>query len=199
MYPSREVTSFKQYLLTSIDKVTCCFLYFCPFLDQQLNLCRQIPDFPHIGQIPGFSESRVIFKITRFFKITTPGFFKIPNFSHIWTNPGLFSKSHVFHLDDVNGQISNSAWTNLEFCMDKSRILHGQIPNSAWTNPKFYMDKSLILHGQIPKFAWTNPRFCTLWGIPCYFKTSVFLKNSPFKVHFTIPYKNSVLFLKFPF
>ena len=87
------------------------FLYFCPFLDQQLNLCRQIPDFPHIGQIPGFSEpqvfctlmdkSRVIFKITRFFKITTPGFFKIPNFSHIWTNPGLFSKSHVFSKSPI--------------------------------------------------------------------------------------------------
>ena len=91
------------------------FLYFCPFLDQQLNLCRQIPDFPHIGQIPGFSEPQV--------------------FAHLWTNPGLFSKSRVFHLDDVNGQIPNSAWTNLEFCMDKSQILHGQIPNSTWTNP----------------------------------------------------------------
>ena len=125
-------------------------------------------------------KSRVIFKITRFLK----------------SQPRGFSKSRIF---PTFGQIPNSAWTNPEFCMDKSRILHGQISNSAWTNPEFCMDKSRILHGQIPNSAWTNPRFCTLWGIPCYFKTSVFLKNSPFKVHFTIPYKNSVLFLKFPF
>ena len=89
------------------------FLYFCPFLDQQLNLCRQIPDFPHIGQIPGFSEPQV--------------------FAHLWTNPGVFQnpefcmdKSRILH-----GQIPNFAWTNPEFCMDKSRILHGQIPNFA--------------------------------------------------------------------
>ena len=31
VYPSREVTSFKQYLLTSIDKVTCCFYTFVLF------------------------------------------------------------------------------------------------------------------------------------------------------------------------
>ena len=96
--------------------------------------------------------------------------------------------------------------------MDKSRVFqnprflhtYGQIPgffkipNFAWTNPEVCMDKSRILHGQIPNFAWTNPEFCTLWGIPCYFKTSVFLKNSPFKVHFTIPYKKFRVISKIP-
>ena len=109
------------------------FLYFCPFLDQQLNLCRQIPDFPPFGQIPG---SQV--------------------FALLWTNPGLFSKSRVFQNPRFF-RIPNFTWTNPEFCMDKSRILHGQIPNFAWTNPEFYMDKSRILHGQIPNFTWTNP------------------------------------------
>ena len=141
-------------------------LYFCPFLDQQLNLCRHW---------------------------TNPGFFRTPGFCT------LMDKSRVFQNHTFFQNHNPGVFQNPEFCMDKSRILHGQISNSAWTNPEFCMDKSQILHGQIPDFAWPNPRFCTLWGIPCYFKTSVFLKNSPFKVHFTIPYKNSVLFLKFPF
>ena len=142
------------------------FLYFCPFLDQQLNLCRQIPDFPHIGQIPGFSEPQV--------------------FAHLWTNPGLFSKSRIFFQNHAFFQnhgffqkpkfYKSPNFTNPEFCMDKSRILHGQIPNFAWTNPEFCMDKSRILHGQIQNFAWTNPEF---WTNPRYFSL---LQNS---VHFS--------------
>ena len=122
------------------------FLYFCPFLDQQLNLCRQIPDFPHIGQIPGFSEPQV--------------------FAHLWTNPGLFSKSRIFFFK-IMGFFKNPNFTN-------PRIL--QIQNFAWTNPEFCMDKSRILHGQIQNFAWTNPEF---WTNPRYFPL---LQNS---VHFS--------------
>ena len=121
-----------------------------------------------------------MFKITRFFKIM--GFF-----TSMTSLEKSFSKSPNF--------------TNPEFCMDKSRILHGQIPNFAWTNPEFCMDKSRILHGQIQNFAWTNPEFCmdksrildksqifpTFTEFRAFFKTSVFLKNSPFKVHLEFP------------
>ena len=40
--------------------------------------------------------------------------------------------------------------------------------------------------------------FHTFTEFRAFFKTSVFLKNSPFKVHFRIPHKNSVFFQNFP-
>ena len=40
--------------------------------------------------------------------------------------------------------------------------------------------------------------FHTFTEFRAFFKTSVFLKNSPFKVHFRIPRKNSVFFQNFP-
>ena len=38
----------------------------------------------------------------------------------------------------------------------------------------------------------------TFFKIPCFSKLPCFLKNSPFKVHFRIPQKNSVFFSKIP-
>ena len=38
----------------------------------------------------------------------------------------------------------------------------------------------------------------TFYRIPCFFKASVFLKNSPFKVHFEFPKKIPCFFQKFP-
>ena len=98
-------------------------------LDQQLTLerVRIFPLLFCLGQIPIFSQ--------------IPGYFQNHAFFHLWTNPGLFSKITTFSKITLFskitpfGQIPNSAWTNLEFCMDKSQILHGQIPNSTWTNP----------------------------------------------------------------
>ena len=128
-----------------------------------------------------------MFKITRFFKIM--GFFtsmtsleksfsKSPNF----TNPEFcMDKSRILH-----GQIPNVARTNPEFCMDKSRILHGQIPNVARTNPEFCMDKSRILHGQIPNFG-QIPDISHFYRIPCIFQNFRVFKKFPVQSSFRIP------------
>ena len=59
---------------------------------------------------------------------------------------------------------------------------------------RFYSMRKITLFHSMGKI----PLFPTFMEFHVIFKTSVFLKNSPFKVHFRIPYKNSVLFLKIP-
>ena len=90
-----------------------------------LQINNQTLDFPLTREVTSFKQ----------FFFSPPDQQSNPRFSPFGQIPGYFQNHAFFHLDDVNGQISNSAWTNLEFCMDKSRILHGQISNSAWTNP----------------------------------------------------------------
>ena len=113
-----------------------------------------------------------MFKITRFFKIM--GFF-----TSMTSLEKSFSKSPNF--------------TNPEFCMDKSRILHRQIPNFAWTNPEFAwtnpefcMDKSRILHGQIPNFG-QIPDISHFYRIPCIFQNFRVFKKFPVQSSFRIP------------
>ena len=146
------------------------FLYFCPFLDQQLNLCRQIPDFPHIGQIPGFSEPQV------------------------FTNPGLFPKSRVFqnpgffHLNDVIGEIpvffKNPNFTNPRFCRNLgffTPLNPGFFKNPNFTNPRFCRNLGFFTPlnpGFFKNPNFTNPRFYTPNTIKRLIHSKIFKQKS---------------------
>ena len=118
-------------------------------------------------------------------------FFKITVFSH-------FGEIHViFPKNDVIGE--NHTFFTL---CEKITVF---FKNTLFQNHGFFtlLEKSRFFHtfGEITVFSHLVRKsrfFHTFTEFRAFFKTSVFLKNSPFKVRFRIPYKNSVCFAKIP-
>ena len=81
------------------------------------------------SRILQFSESRVIFKNHAFFPKSRVFFTLMTSLekSRFFQKPE-FYKSPFFQKSGFFTPLSPN-FTNPEFCMDKSRILHGQIPN----------------------------------------------------------------------
>ena len=114
--------------------------------------------------IPFSRHGLCLWRISRFFQKSH--FFKNHTFSKIT----LFQKSHFFknHTFWANPGFSKITLFQKSHLLGKSRFFK----NHTFKNHTF----------------WTNPGFLhTFTEFRAIFKTSVFLKNSPFKVHFGIP------------
>ena len=99
-------------------------------------------------------KSRFFFQNPKFFPhLDKSRLFKIPNFSHIWTNPG-YSKSQIF---PTFGQIPVIQNPKFFPHLDKSRLF--KIPNFShiWTNPGYSKSQIFPTFGQIPVIQ--NPKF----------------------------------------